>query len=70
MFRNYLVVALRNLWRHRGYSLINIFGLAIGLASSIFILLYVVNELTYDKFHEKSDQIYRSGSGEACQPLK
>ena len=59
MFRNYLVVALRNLWRHRGYSLINIFGLAIGLASSIFILLYVVNELTYDKFHEKSDQIYR-----------
>ena len=59
MFRNYLVVALRSLWRHRGYSLINIFGLAIGLASSIFIMLYVVNELTYDKFHEKSDQIYR-----------
>ena len=59
MFRNYLVVALRNLWKHRAYSLINIFGLAIGLASSIFILLYVVNELTYDRFHEKSDQIYR-----------
>ena len=59
MFRNYLIVALRSLWRHRGYSLINIFGLAIGLASSIFIMLYVVNELSYDKFHEKSDQIYR-----------
>ncbi len=59
MFRNYLIVALRNLWRHRGYSLINIFGLAIGLASSIFILLYVVNELSYDRFHAKSDQIYR-----------
>lgn len=59
MLRNFLVVALRNLWRHRGYSLINLFGLAIGLASSIFILLYVVNELTYDRFHEKSDQIYR-----------
>jgi putative ABC transport system permease protein len=59
MFRNYIIVALRNLWRHRGYSLINIFGLAIGLASSIFILLYVANELTYDRFHEKSDQIYR-----------
>ncbi len=59
MFKNYIIVALRNLWRHRGYSLINIFGLAIGLASSIFILLYVVNELTYDRFHKKSDQIYR-----------
>jgi putative ABC transport system permease protein len=59
MFRNYLVVALRNLWRHRGYSLINIFGLAIGIASSILILLYVVNELTYDRFHKRSDQIYR-----------
>ena len=59
MLQNYIVVALRNLWRHRGYSLINVFGLAIGLASSIFILLYVVNELTYDRFHEKSDQIYR-----------
>ncbi len=59
MIRSYLVVALRNLWRHRGYSLINILGLAIGLASSIFILLYVINELTYDRFHEKSDRIYR-----------
>jgi len=59
MIRNYLIVALRSLWRHRGYSLINIFGLAIGLASSIFIMLYVMNELSYDKFHEKSDQIYR-----------
>jgi putative ABC transport system permease protein len=59
MIRNYIVVALRNLWRHRGYSLINIFGLAIGLATSIFILLYVINELTYDRFHEKSDRIYR-----------
>jgi len=59
MFRNFVKVALRNLWRHRGYSLINILGLAIGLASSIFILLYVINELTYDQFHEKADRIYR-----------
>jgi len=67
MLKNYILVALRNLWRHRGYSLINIFGLTIGLASTIFILLYVINELTYDQFHEKSDRIYRvwiSGSGE------
>lgn len=70
MIRNYLVVALRNLWRHRGYSLINVLGLAIGLASSIMILLYVINELTYDRFHEKSEQIYRvwiSGSMPATE---
>jgi putative ABC transport system permease protein len=70
MVRSYLLVALRNLWRNKGYSLINIFGLAIGLASSIFILLYVVNELTYDRFHEKSDRIYRiwiSGSMPATE---
>lgn len=70
MIRNYIVVALRNLWRQRGYTLINIFGLTIGLASSIFILLYVINELTYDRFHEKSDRIYRvwiSGSMPATE---
>lgn len=70
MLRNYILVALRNLWRHRGYTLINIFGLTIGLASSIFILLYVINELTYDRFHEKSDRIHRvwiSGSMEASE---
>ncbi len=70
MIRNYIVVALRNLWRHRGYSLINVLGLAIGLASSILILLYVINELSYDRFHEKSDQIYRvwiSGSMPATE---
>ncbi|MEZ5070128.1 MAG: ABC transporter permease, partial [Bacteroidales bacterium] len=59
MLKSYILVALRNLWRHRGYTLINIFGLTIGLASSIFILLYVINELSYDRFHENSDRIYR-----------
>ncbi len=59
MLRSYIVVAFRNLWRNRGFAAINIFGLAIGLASSILILLYVVNELTYDRFHEKSHQIYK-----------
>jgi putative ABC transport system permease protein len=59
MFRSYIIVALRNLWRHRGYSLINILGLAVGIASSVLILLSVVNELTYDRFHEKADRIYR-----------
>jgi len=60
MIRNYILIALRNLWKNRGYSSINIFGLAIGLATSIFIFLYVINELSYDRFHEKSDRIYKA----------
>ena len=53
MFRSYVLVALRNLWKNRGYTAINIFGLALGLTSSILIMIYVINELTYDRFHEK-----------------
>ncbi len=59
MIRSYIQVALRNLIKNRGYASINIVGLAIGLATSIFIFLYVINELTYDRFHEKSDRIYK-----------
>lgn len=59
MFRNYLKIALRNLWRHRGFSFLNIMGLAIGMAAGFLILLYVVFELSYDGFHSKGDNIYR-----------
>jgi len=59
MFRSYMRVALRNLWRNRGYAAINILGLALGLATSIFIFLYVFNELSFDRFHEKSGRIYK-----------
>ncbi len=59
MLRNYIKIALRNMNRHKGYSFINIFGLAIGMACCILILMYVTDELSYDKFHEKSDRIYR-----------
>ena len=59
MLKNYLKIALRNLLRHKGYSLINILGLAVGMASCILILLYVHDELSYDKYHEEADQIYR-----------
>lgn len=59
MIRNYLIIALRNLLRQKGYSIINISGLAIGLAAFILIVLFVKNELSYDKFHDKSDRIYR-----------
>jgi len=70
MLRSYFLVALRNLWRQKGYTLINILGLTVGLASTILILLYVINEMTYDRFHEKADRIYRiwiSGSMPATE---
>ena len=59
MFKNYLKVAFRNIWRHKLYSLINILGLSIGIAMCILILVYVQDELSYDSFHEKADRIYR-----------
>ncbi len=59
MFKNYLKIAFRNLLRHKMYSLINISGLAIGMACCILILLFVRDELSYDRFHENSDRIYR-----------
>ena len=59
MFRNYLRVALNNLRKHKSFSLINILGLAIGLACSILITSYVFHELNYDKYHEKAGRIYR-----------
>jgi putative ABC transport system permease protein len=60
MFKNYLKIAYRNLIRYKGYSLINISGLAIGIACCIVILLWVQHELSYDRFHENADQIYRA----------
>ncbi|MGD8538476.1 MAG: ABC transporter permease [Candidatus Aminicenantes bacterium] len=59
MFRNYLRIALRNIKKHKGYSLINILGLATGMACCILIFSYVIYELSYDKYHENADRIYR-----------
>src|SRR6201991_1290058 len=59
MIRNYFKIALRNLWRHRGFSLINIIGLSIGITACFFIFMYVAFELSYDRFHTKGDRIYR-----------
>ncbi|MCD4746634.1 MAG: ABC transporter permease [Bacteroidales bacterium] len=58
MLRNYLKIAFRNLLRNKTFSLINIFGLAVGMALSIMMFLYVYNELTYDNFHKFKDRIY------------
>jgi putative ABC transport system permease protein len=59
MIDNYLKIASRNLWRHRGFSAINVLGLAIGMSACFLICLYVSFELSYDKFHSKSDRIFR-----------
>ena len=59
MIRNYLTIAIRNLLRQPGYSLINIIGLAIGMAACMLIVLYIQDELSYDRYHPKADRIYR-----------
>jgi putative ABC transport system permease protein len=59
MFKNYFKIALRNLTRFKIYSFINIAGLAVGMACSILIILFVLDELNYDRFHKNSDRIYR-----------
>ena len=59
MFRNYLKITLRQLWRNRLYSLINIGGLALGVACCLLIALYVCDEWSYDRFNANYDHIYR-----------
>ena len=59
MIKSYLKIAIRNFTRHKGNSIINVAGLAIGLASVIFIALFIQDELSYDKFFKDADQIYR-----------
>ena len=59
MFKNYLWAALRNTKKHKGYSLINIGGLAVGMSCFLIILLFVRFELSFDDFHAQGDQIYR-----------
>jgi len=59
MYVNYLKIALRQLWRNRLYTLLNVGGLGIGIAVSLLILLFVIHERTYDRFHAHADQIYR-----------
>jgi putative ABC transport system permease protein len=59
MIRNYIITAFRSIVRQKGFSLINILGLTIGLSISFLILFYVFDEFSYDKFHKNSDRIYR-----------
>ncbi|HNP17113.1 MAG TPA: ABC transporter permease [Fulvivirga sp.] len=71
MLQNYFKVAFRNILKDKFYSLINVFGLAVGISSCIFILIYINDEFSYDRFNTKADRIYRltefieqEGSGE------
>jgi len=60
MLKNLFKIAVRNLWRSKGFSIINIAGLAIGMAAAILILLWIQNELSYDQFHKNKDRIYET----------
>src|ERR1700761_1235467 len=62
MLKNYFLVALRNFWRHRVFSLINILGLAIGISASLVIFLIISYDLSFDKFEPARDRVYRVSS--------
>ena len=59
MFKNYLKTSFRNLLRHKSYTFINVLGLTIGLVTSIFIFLWIVDELSYDRFLTNTDRVYK-----------
>ena len=67
MIRNYLKTALRNLWRNKIFSLINISGLSVGLACCMLIFLYTKDEVSYDRFQENKDRLYRIVSSETYE---
>ncbi len=67
MFENYLKIAIRNLRRNKIYSFINIAGLSMGLACAMLIILYVKDEVSFDKFHRNVDNIYRIASYSSFQ---
>lgn len=69
MFKNYLIVTLRNLKRQKIHSFINIAGLAIGMACTILIFLWIQDEMSYDKFHKNAQRIYRVLSAEPHQAV-
>ena len=67
MVFHYLRIALRNMIRQPGYAGINIFGLAIGITCCMLIMLYIQNELSYDRYHEHADRIYRVVNGNSAR---
>lgn len=61
MLRNYVLIAIRSLTKQKVYTAINIAGLSTGIAASVLIMLFIMDELSYDNFHDKSDRIYKIG---------
>jgi putative ABC transport system permease protein len=59
MLKNYLLIAFRSLRKHLSYSVINIVGLGLGLATCLLLVTWILHELSYDKFNAKADRIYR-----------
>ena len=62
MIKNLLLVALRNFRKDKWYSMLNILGLTIGITFSLFLIFYITDELSYDRFNKKADRIYRINS--------
>src|SRR5690349_21535827 len=62
MFKNYLKIAIRNFRKNKAFSFINIFGLAVGLASCVLIMLYIFDESSYDKYQKDGDTLFRIAS--------
>ena len=59
MIKNYIVIALRNIWKRKTHAFINMAGLSLGIASCLLVFIYVRNEVTYDQFHDQFNHIYR-----------
>ena len=56
MLKNLFKTAVRHMLKHFGYSVLNILGLTIGISSALFLIIYVTDEVSYDRYHEKADQ--------------
>lgn len=62
MLKNLIKTAFRHILKHLGYSILNILGLTLGITSALFLVIYVADEISYDRYHEKADRIYRVSS--------
>ena len=62
MLKNLIKTAFRHIIKHFGYSVLNVLGLTLGITSAIFLIIYVADEVSYDRYHEKADRIYRVSS--------
>jgi putative ABC transport system permease protein len=59
VFANYLKTAFRNLLKNKGFTALNVLGLTLGVATCLLIVFYVLDEVSYDRYNEKADRIYR-----------